>query len=124
MSLLTILLEQLYNTPDLPGMSSQKSAHCLFYPKYRSYRIFPHMEGFPNPFFELKKQVSALQGAAIGCTLWRAPMGKIPWNWAMVQVRQIPIYVVCGSIWCGSLKSEGFGDGCTTLGALPSPSCA
>ncbi len=40
----------------------------------------------------------------------------------MVQLRQIPSYIVCGSVWCGSLKSEGFGDGCTALGALPSPS--
>ena len=43
-------------------------------------------------------------------------------NLAMVQVRQIPSYIICGSIRCGRLKSEGFGDGCTGLGALPSPS--
>ena len=32
--------------------------------------------------------------------------------------------IICGFIGCGSLKSEGFGDGYTVLGALPSPSCA
>jgi len=39
----------------------------------------------------------------------------------VVQVRQIPSYIICGSKRCGSLKSEGFGDGSTALGALPSP---
>jgi len=32
--------------------------------------------------------------------------------------------IIGGCIGCGSLKSEGFGDGCTAFGALPSPSCA
>jgi hypothetical protein len=49
------------------------------------------------------------------------PVGEF---FGMVQVRQIPSCIICGSIRCGSLKSEGFGDGCTALGVLPSPSCA
>ena len=42
----------------------------------------------------------------------------------VVQISQIPGNIICGSIRCGSLKSEGFGDGCAALRVLPSPSCA
>ena len=42
----------------------------------------------------------------------------------LVQISQIPGNISCGFAGCGILKSEGFGDGCTALGALPSPSCA
>jgi hypothetical protein len=42
----------------------------------------------------------------------------------MVQISQIPGNTICGFMACGSLKSEGFGDGYTAFGVLPSPSCA
>ena len=55
-------------------MSRKKSANRLFYPKYRSHRIFCRVEGLPNPFFELKRQVSAFRGlqlaAQFGGALW------------------------------------------------------
>ena len=45
-------------------------------------------------------------------------------KFGMVQISQIPGNTICGFVGCGSHKSEGFGDGCTALRVLPSPSCA
>jgi len=45
-------------------------------------------------------------------------------NLALFKHNRFWITLICGFIVCGSLKSEGFGDGYAAFGVLPSPSCA
>ena len=90
----------------------------------------------PGPYFALPEEIIGQHVGIFGhngtgksylamhLILQAMRAGLRTWIFGMVKISQIPGNIICGSIQCGSLKSEGFGDGCTALGALPSPSCA